>query len=176
MHQALQMNVADYAVIATLAVSAIVGLLRGTLRETLAVITWLLAVVIAWHFAGSLVPYLGGLLAHAEVAPWAARTLLLLAGLLIGGGVAAVICHFTRLPLFNGMDRILGFLLGLLRGAVIVGVGVIAGQVLHLDSEARWQESTLLPYGEDAATLLRALGGDRARHHHELAVSIQPHP
>ncbi|HTY48706.1 MAG TPA: CvpA family protein [Steroidobacteraceae bacterium] len=174
MHQPLQFNLADYAVIATLAISAGVGLLRGTLRETLAVLTWLAAVFVAWHFAGSVVPHLGGLLAHADAAPWAARALLLFAVLTAGAGIAAIVCHLTRMPLFNGTDRILGFLLGLVRGALIVGVAVIAGEALHLNGEARWQQSTLLPYGEDAAMLLRALGGVHARYHHELAVSIRP--
>jgi membrane protein required for colicin V production len=171
MHPAVQLNLADYAVIATLVIPAIVGALRGTLREALAAVTWLVAIFIAWHFAGSLVPHLGGLLAQHPAAPWAARALLLLATLIAGGGIAAIVCHFTRLPLHGAMDRLLGCLFGLVRGVLIVGVAVIAGQALHLDGEARWRDSMLLPYGEDAATALRALGGDHARRHRELAVS-----
>jgi len=174
MHSSVQLNLADYAMIATLAASAIVGFLRGTLREILAVLSWLAAVILAWHFAGSVVPHLGGLMARSEAAPWAARALVLLAVLLAGTAIAAVVCHLTRLPLFNGTDRFLGLLLGLVRGVMIVGVAVIVGQALHLDGEQRWRESTLMPYGEDAATLLRALGGERARRHHELAVFNLP--
>ena len=35
--------------------------------------------------------------------------------------------HFVRLSLFSGVDRLLGFLFGLLRGLVLLGVFVILG-------------------------------------------------
>ena len=41
----------DYIILAILVISAVMGLVRGLLREAIAVITWFLAIVLAWSFA-----------------------------------------------------------------------------------------------------------------------------
>src|SRR5665213_892652 len=164
MHPSFHPNTADYLIIATVVISATVGLLRGLLREVIALITWIVAAFVAWHFAGVLEPHLGGVLRQDDVRPWVARLLLFVAVLLLGHALGALIGYFVRLSLFTGIDRFLGLLFGLLRGAVMVGAAVIVCQVVRLDSEPWWHESVLLPYGQDAAALLWSLGGSRFKH------------
>ena len=154
------MNLADYLVIAAVLISAIVGLIRGLLRESVALATWLIALYIAWNFGELIEPHLGGLLSDSQVAPWAARVIVVLLILLIGTAVGATLARFVRLSIFNGMDRFLGFVFGLLRGIVLLGVFVILGQVLRLDGERWWRESLLIPYGEDVADVLRVMVGE----------------
>ena len=160
-----RMNATDYVVIAAVLVSAIVGAMRGFLREAVALATWLLALFPAWHFADLIEPHLGGMLAGSYVKPWAARAIIVLLVLLVGAGVGALLEHFVRLSIFSGMDRFLGLVFGLLRGVVLLGVFVILGQLLHLDGEKWWTRSLLIPYGESVANGLRALVGEqRVRH------------
>ena len=150
---------ADYWVVAILVLSAIIGLLRGFLREVLAVVSWLLALFIAWHFAYKLAPHLGGLLADEPVRLWAARGILLILVLAIGTVVGQIVDHFVQLSIFVGTDRLLGFALGLVRGIILVGVLVMAGQLLRLDGEGWWRTALLAPYAERAANGLRSLIG-----------------
>jgi membrane protein required for colicin V production len=154
------MATVDYLIIALVALSAVVGIARGFLREVIALVTWIAALLVAWHLGGRLEPHLGGLLSSPHVRPWAARAILLLAVLLAGAGLGALATHLVRLSLFSGTDRFLGFLFGLARGLVILGVLVLVCQTLRLDEERWWRTSRLLPYGEHAANLLRALVGD----------------
>jgi len=154
------MTTVDYLIVALIAVSAIVGLLRGFLREVIALVTWIAALLIAWHFGRLIEPYLGGLLAGPHVRPWAARVIVLVGVLLIGAGVGAIIVNLTRLALFRGTDRLLGFFFGILRGLVVFGVLVLFCQTLRLDGERWWRDSLLIPYGEDAASMVRALVGE----------------
>lgn len=157
-----RMNLADYLVIAAVVISAVIGLVRGLLRESVSLATWLLALFVAWRFGELIEPHLGGLLAGSEVKPWAARVIVVLLILLIGTAIGAMLARFVRLSIFNGMDRFLGFVFGLLRGIVLLGVFVILGQVLRLDGEQWWRQSLLIPYGAEVADLLRALVGERA--------------
>jgi membrane protein required for colicin V production len=150
---------ADYWMIAILLLSAIVGLLRGFLREVLAVVSWLLALFIAWHFAYMLAPHLGGLLSDEPVRSWAARAILLIFVLAIGTLVGQIVNHFVRLALFVGTDRLLGFALGLVRGIIMVGVLVVVGQLLRLDGERWWRAALLAPYAERVANGLRSFIG-----------------
>jgi membrane protein required for colicin V production len=154
------MNTTDYVVIAAIVISALVGVTRGFLREAVAFAAWIIALFLAWHFSTLVAPHLGGLLAEAEVAPWAARILIVLLVLLLGALVGASLGHFVRLSIFSGVDRLLGFLFGLLRGLVLLGVFVILGQLLQLQGERWWRQSLLIPYGESVANGLRALVGE----------------
>jgi membrane protein required for colicin V production len=123
------------------------------------------ALFVAWHFAGALEPYLGGLLAKPPVSTWAARTLIFVLVMLLGMGIAWLLQYFVRLSLFSGTDRLLGFAFGLVRGIVLLGVFVILGQLLRLDDERWWQKSKLMPYGEGVANGLRAVVGEQLEKH-----------
>jgi membrane protein required for colicin V production len=155
------MNATDYVVIAAIVLSAIVGAARGFLREAIAVAAWLIGLLIAWHFADLLAPHLGGLMSDAAVRPWAARIIIVILVLLFGAALGAVLGHFVRLSIFSGMDRLLGFFFGLLRGFVLLGVFVILGQLLRLEDEHWWRGSLLMPYGESMANGLRTLVGEQ---------------
>src|ERR1700744_4957818 len=159
------MNVTDYLVIAAVLISAVVGAMRGFLREAVALVTWLVALFVAWHFAELVEPHLGGLLAGSYVKPWAARVIIVILILLLGAAVGALLSHFVRLSIFSGVDRFLGFLFGLLRGFVLLGVFVILAQLLRLDDEKWWTRSLLIPYGESVANGLRAMVGEARVHH-----------
>jgi membrane protein required for colicin V production len=165
------MNVTDYLVIAAVIISAIVGAMRGFLREAVALATWLLALFIAWHFSDLIEPHLGGLLSGSYVKPWAARVIIVVLILLLGAAIGAVLSHFVRLSIFSGMDRFLGLVFGLLRGVVLLGVFVILGQLLRLDGERWWTRSLLIPYGQSVANGLRALVGEQRVQHVQATFS-----
>ena len=159
------MNSTDYLVIAAIIISAIVGVVRGFLREAVALAAWIIALFVAWHFSDLVEPHLGGLIGTSEVKPWAARVIIVVLILLLGAAVGGVLGHFVRLSIFSGMDRLLGFVFGVLRGFVLLGVFVILGQTLQLQGERWWNHSVLIPYGESIANGLRAIvGAERVPH------------
>lgn len=164
------MNIADYLIIAIVVVPAVVGVLRGFLPEVIALLSWIIGLLVAWHFGPALEPGLGGLLADPHVRPWAARAILWLAVMLIGTATSAIVCYFVRLALFSAMDRFLGFVFGLIRGLVILGVCVLVCQTLRLDGERWWHRSMLMPYAEHIGGLLRSVLGEDSHQRRELTV------
>jgi membrane protein required for colicin V production len=151
----------DYIILAIILISAVMGLVRGLLREAVAVITWFLAIVLAWSFATSLEPMLGGILVGSPLRIWAARAIIFVGVLLLGGAVAVILGHYVRVSMFAGMDRFLGFVFGIIRGVVIVGAFTIAIQALRMDEDARWKNSKLLPYAGAVADALRGIVGEK---------------
>lgn len=151
----------DYIILAILVLSAIMGLVRGLLRESIAVITWFLAIVLSWSFASSLEPHLGGVLVGSPLRIWAARVIIFVGVLLLGGAVSTVLGHYVRVSMFAGMDKFLGFVFGIIRGVVIVGAFTIAIQALRMDEDARWKNSKLLPYAGAVADALRGIVGEK---------------
>ena len=154
------MTLADYLIIAAILISAVAGVLRGFLREAVALGAWIIALFLAWHFSDLVEPHLGGLMAGSDVRPWAARVIIVVLVLVLGACVGALLSHFVRLSLFSGVDRLLGFAFGLLRGFLLLGVFVILGQLLQLQPEGWWRHSLMIPYGESIANGLRTLVGE----------------
>lgn len=150
------MNAADYLILGVLVFSMVIGMLRGFLREAVALIAWLCGLWLAWRYAPLVEPYLGGLLARAPLQTWAARAIILFAVLIVGWLVAAALAsllHHSNLSIM--VDRLLGMLFGVLRGAVAVAVFVILGQLVRLDQVHWWQRSRLLPYAVEFAGWIR---------------------
>ena len=158
------MNWTDYLIIALMAFSCVAGVYRGLMREVTSLVTWVAAVILAWHFSYLLEPHLGGALSDPSVRPWAARTIVFVMVMLLGTAISALVTHFVRIALLSSVDRMLGLLFGFLRGAVVLGILVILCHAVRLSGEHWYQESTLVPYAEHAGNLVRALVGESRVH------------
>ena len=146
----------DYILAAAVLLSVLFGVVRGFLRESIALLGWLVGLWLAWRHAGVVEPYLGGALAGTELQQWVARSLVLLAVVVVAWILGALLSYLVqRSGLTLGVDRLLGGLFGLVRGAVIVGFAVMLGQAAELGAEPWWRESKLMPVGEELATVLR---------------------
>ena len=150
------MTTVDYIMVAAILLSTLFGAIRGFLRESIALLGWLVGLWLAWRHADAVVPYLGGSLAGTDLQIWVARILVLLAVVIAAWLIGSLLSWLVqRSGLTLGMDRFLGALFGLVRGAVIVGFAVMLGQAAELQTEPWWRASVLAPLGEEMATVLR---------------------
>jgi membrane protein required for colicin V production len=157
------MNGADYFVLCILLVSVGIGVVRGFVREAIGLVAWVLAIWLAWHHSEFLYPWLGGHLQTPEMKAWAARaivfTLVVLLGDLIGF-IAARIAH--KAAGLSLVDRFLGFVFGLVRGVVIVGLLALLCVRLGLDQEPWWQAAKLHTYVEYVGETVGGIAGENA--------------
>src|ERR1700730_18718028 len=151
------MTGADVLILLVLLGSTIIGLLRGFVREAASLVFWVVAIWAAWKFGPLVEPHLGGVLADPAVAPWVGRLCILVLVLLVGWVVGMLMSYFTRSLGLGAMDRVIGLLFGIVRGAVLVGLMIIGGGLLHLNQEEGWNRSKLVPYGETDGGWLRRL-------------------
>jgi membrane protein required for colicin V production len=155
------MQGADYLLLAVVLLSVAIGSIRGLVREVVALVTWILAIVIAWRFSGFLHPYLGGILETPLEKAWVARAVVFVCVLLVGalaGHLFAWITHTAGGQ--SVVDRIFGFLFGLVRGVVICGFGALLGLHLHLDGESWWRKAHYIDYAVHVAGWLEGVGGE----------------
>ena len=151
------MNGADWIIIAIVVTSCLIGLWRGFMREAISLATWIIGLWLAWTFSSSVEPMLGGLLSGPQVKVWVARLIILVLVVLAGNLIGFIVTRAVRYSPFGVADRLLGVLFGLLRGALLIGIGVILGELLELDGEHWWKESALLPYTDFLGDWVRAL-------------------
>ena len=147
------MTVVDVIVLFIICLSALFGLLRGFVKESISLIKWILATWIAASFAGKLAPLLP--VESTAAAQAVAFAVLFILVFIIGALVAFVITTLVKKTGLSGADRVFGLLFGVLRGAVIILVFVIVGQKVALAETGWWQQSVMLERFERAAMQLQ---------------------
>jgi membrane protein required for colicin V production len=171
------MNAVDYVILGVLFASMLLGAMRGFVREAIGLLAWLGGVWLAWRYAPWLEPHLGGMIGDPPVSTWAARTLIVIGVLIVGWLVAAILGYFLRHSGLSVLvDRLLGLLFGLLRGAVVVAVFVLLGQFVEINRVEWWTESTLLPYASELAGWIQTFAetGMEALEEQSSASAIDP--
>lgn len=148
----------DYLILAIVAVSALISLFRGFIKEACSLITWVVAFWVSMRFA----PIVAGLFEGYISAPSARLGLgyvLLFLLVLIAGAIAThFLTELVRRTYFAGTDRMIGVLFGVARGLVIVTVLVMAAQIFTpVQQDPWWQESAFLHHFESLADWVRSL-------------------
>ncbi|MGQ0621995.1 MAG: CvpA family protein [Panacagrimonas sp.] len=151
------MNWTDYAFVAIVVLSALVGFLRGFTREFFGLATWILAIILSVMFGEELVQVLEGYIDTPVVRAGVAYGGLFLLGLLIGGILTALLATRVRESQFSSADRTLGGGLGLVRGILIIALGVLLTGMTSMRESPWWKESALIAPAEVLADGLRVL-------------------
>jgi len=135
----------DWAIIAIVAISALISLKRGFVKEALSLLTWIIAGVVAWMFGGSLAQYLVNYIETPSARVIAGCTILFVATLLVGAMVNFLIGELIRVTGLSGTDRFLGMVFGAARGGLLVVVAVGLLSLGPVQQDQWWQQSRLLP-------------------------------
>lgn len=151
------MNWADYLIIILIALSVLMGLWRGLLREVISLATWIAAFAIAFLFAEDGAAYLTPYLDAPSLRMAAAFAGLFLATLLLGSLIGIVATQLVDYSGLTGTDRILGMVFGLGRGALVISVLVLVAGLTPLPQDPWWRHSQLLPHFQGTALWLRNL-------------------
>jgi membrane protein required for colicin V production len=165
----------DVAVIVVIALSALLGLWRGVIREVFALAAWVAALVCMFLFGEQLGRALP-LEAITHSTPWL-RSLIGYALVFIGVFVLISVVGyvFSRVVKAIGLsfvDRALGMVFGVIRGVLIVVLLVFIAGATTLPQFTWWRESvTAKPLATIAAILRNKLPGDLAKQFKFTAVS-----
>jgi membrane protein required for colicin V production len=135
-------------VLAIVAISAMLAFLRGFVREVMGIGAWVGAAVVAFWGAPSLEPRVREWAGSGEFSAPLAYAAVFLGALILLSIVAGMVGGLVRGAGPGGVDRTLGVLFGLARGAVLVIAAYIGGGFLMPPD--RWpdpvQQARVLPY------------------------------
>jgi membrane protein required for colicin V production len=145
----------DYLLLGMLLFSALVGILRGLIREAMSLAIWIMALWCAARFDDQVAGLFSNTLHDPLWQLWAARLALFVGVLFAGSVVAWIVSYFVRRSVITGTDRTLGMLFGLARGVVLAGILVLALELGGFAAEPWWRESKLIPYAAAVAAELR---------------------
>ena len=113
------MAIFDWFIISILAVSVLMSIRRGFLKEALSLATWIAAVIVARLFSGHLFVLLEGQIETASLRLGASYLMLFVGTLVVGGVVNFAMGEFVKMTGLTATDRFLGMFFGLARGALL---------------------------------------------------------
>ena len=145
----LHFTLVDIAFFTILVISSLVGVWRGLVREVLALVGWVAAAWISYHYATWLahewltgVP--GGEMTQLALSFAILFILTMIVCALIGRFLAKIMQQAGLSP----MDRLLGFAFGLLRGLLIVVILSSLIVLTSLSQTTEWRKAWCLPVVE----------------------------
>lgn len=122
----------DLLIIGVIALSVITGLIRGFVKELVALGIWILSIWAAWNYSDALDPLLQSWIQDKSARVVASSILILIATLIAGGLVNALLSAVMKRSGLSGTDRILGMGFGFVRGVFIISLVMVAIKLTSL--------------------------------------------
>jgi len=137
------MTALDYVVLGILGVSILLSVIRGMVREVLALLAWALGFIAASVFAADLATLLPPAVPDERLRLLAAFVGVFLAVLLLMSVLAMFVSKLVKSAGLGLEDRLLGGVFGLARGMLVVMVLVLAAGFTSLPREQVWRDAVL---------------------------------
>lgn len=157
------MNWADWVILAMVAISSLMSLRRGFVKEALSLLTWVAAFVVARLFTNQLSTLLVEHIQTPSARVAAAFLILFVATLFAGALLNNLIGLLIKATGLSGTDRVLGMAFGIARGGVLVVVLVALLGMTPVIEDPWWRDSTLIPHFVMMETWTQNLARDTAQ-------------
>jgi len=147
----------DYAVLGLFAASVIWGAWRGLVREVIAILGWVIAFLAANLFAGPLGEAMPQAIPTPELRLGAAFVAIFISSLVVTSLIGLLLSKAVHAVGLAGLDRVLGGLFGVARGALIVLAATLLAGLSSLPRQAVWHDSLVGGPLTQAALALKPL-------------------
>lgn len=131
----------DYLVLVVIAISIILSVMRGLLREVLAILGWVAAFYVAKTYTNQVLPMMPVNIPTEPLRILAAFLVLFLATLLVASLLAIALSAIFKKIGLGWLNRLLGAGFGMVRGLLIVCVLVFLAGFTSAPKDARWRDA-----------------------------------
>jgi membrane protein required for colicin V production len=147
----------DYAVAGVLAVSLLIGVWRGLVREVISVLGWVIAFLAANLFAGPLGSSMPQAIPTPELRVAAAFVAVFVGALVLSSLAGLLLSKIVKSIGLGGVDRLLGAVFGAARGLLLVAAAAVFAGLTSAPRQAYWRDSASGPLLVQIALTLRPL-------------------
>ena len=147
----------DIVIPGIIAVSALISLMRGFVREALSLVGWLAAFWIALTFADDLANLFLTGISVPSIRIIVAFTILFVVTLVVMAIINNLAGQLIKKSGLKGTDRMIGMLFGFARGVVVVSVLVLLAGFTTMTQDPWWKESALIDIFHEFAVWLQQM-------------------
>jgi len=152
----------DFAVMAIILVSLLLGLWRGLVYEVLSLVGWPIAFVLSRLFASDIAPMMPGpALSNIEGAQemmqiTLAYAVVFIVALIAWGMLVWLFAKLVKAIGLGWLDSVLGGLFGAVRGVLVILALVWLAGLTHIPEQAFWRTAQTSKAAENVALLAKA--------------------
>lgn len=145
------MTVFDYIVLGVLAVSIVLGFVRGAVHEVFSLGSWIGAFLVARAFAGTVALHVSAGIESPTLRMLTSFVALFLISLALFMLLSWALSQLVKSLGLGPLDRSLGLVIGTLRGALVVMLLALIAGLTPLPAEKFWRNAMFSPPLEAAA-------------------------
>ena len=128
--------------------SVFIGFLKGFIKEIISISALLLAAWVSTNFGSYFGSYFAPWINEPSGQLWAGFLFSFIVVIFMGMITARILSKIFRLSISAKIDRILGALFGFCRGAILLAVMVLGGQLTNAVEKEWWVNSQYIPYAK----------------------------
>ncbi len=149
------MNWVDLIIIAIIVISALISLVRGFVKESISLASWVVAGFIALRYFTALADLLEPYIESPTIRSGTGFAILFVCSLIVGAVINFMASQLVSKTGLSGTDKSLGVVFGAARGIIIVIMLVLLAGLTPMPSESWWIESTMVEYFSSMASWIK---------------------
>jgi len=147
----------DLAIIGIIVLSALISLIRGFVKESISLVTWVVAGLLALRYYGPMADLLEPFINSVTLRQWVGGGILFLATLVVGAIVNFIVSQLVSKTGLSGTDKALGVVFGGARGVLIVTMVVLLASLTPMPEASWWQDSVMIEFFQQLAQWLKGV-------------------
>lgn len=170
------MNEADLVIAGVVALSALIGLVRGFVAEAMSLVVWTAAIGLSLLFGAELAARFDAAIELPSLRLLIGHALVFVCVLALGAIATWILRELVHGSGLSGSDRFLGAVFGLARGVLAVTLAVTLLGLTPLPRDPWWRESRAIPLFQRAAEALLPLLPAGLREYLDYTPAAHPPP
>lgn len=147
----------DLFFFAVIVLSALISLVRGFVKESISLVTWVVAGMLALRYYTPMAELLEPFINAPTLRQWVGGGILFVATLVIGAIVNWIVSQLVSKTGLSGTDKALGVVFGAARGVLIVSMLVLLASLTPMPETSWWQESAMIGFFQQLAEWIRGV-------------------
>ena len=147
----------DLVIVGIIALSALISLIRGFVKESISLVTWVAAGLLALRYYAPMAELLEPFIDSVTLRQWVGGGILFVVTLIAGAIVNFIVSQLVSKTGLSGTDKALGVVFGAARGVLIVTMVVLLASLTPMPEASWWQESTTIEFFQQLAEWVKAV-------------------
>jgi len=147
----------DLVILGVIALSALISLIRGFVKESISLISWVVAGIVAFRYFSPMADLLEPFVSAPTIRGIAGFAILFISTLIIGAIINFVMSQLVSKTGLSGTDKALGIVFGGARGVLIVTMIVLLASLTPMPEAQWWQESATVGFFQQLAEWVKGI-------------------
>ncbi len=147
----------DLVILGVIALSALISLIRGFVKESISLVSWIVAGLLALRYFPAMAELLEPFVDAPTIRDVAGFAIIFIFALVVGAIVNFIMSQLVSKTGLSGTDKALGVVFGGARGVLIVTMVVLLASLTPMPEASWWQDSASVGFFQQLAEWLKAI-------------------